>query len=129
MTRTVKKWVGIALPIAIILVFLFQRNRADSRMRGAWERHYRRTQMQIGWQLMSLRHEYGTQQLHISRKTALKIRRLWDDRDVLSHLLRYPKSTFPADSLTKLEYLIDHHASLTTILKEIERIEKINETN
>lgn len=129
MTRTVKKWVGIALPIAIILVFLFQRNRADSRMRGAWERHYRRTRMQIGWQLTNLRHEYGTRQLHISRNTVLEIRRLWDDRDVLSHLLQHPKSTFQADSLIKLEYLIDHHASLTAVLREIERIEKINETD
>lgn len=127
MTRTIKKWVGIALSIAIVLLFLFQRDREDSRMRRAWEEKYRRTRMQIGWHLMNLRHEYGTQQMHISQNTALEIRKLWDDRDVLLHMLRHRKSAFPADSLSKLERLIDRRAPLTAVLKEIERIERIND--
>ncbi|HWV33789.1 MAG TPA: hypothetical protein VN038_29240 [Dyadobacter sp.] len=129
MTRTTKKWVGIAVSIAIVLLFLFQRDREDSRMRRAWEHKYRHTRMQIGWHLTNLRHEYGTQQLHISQNTALGIRRLWDDRDVLLYVLRHQKSAFQADSLVKLEQLIDHHAPLTTVLKEIERIEQINDTD
>lgn len=85
--------------------------------------------MQIGWQLMHLRHEYGTRQMHISQNTALEIRRLWDDRDVLFQVLKHRKTPFPADSLIKLEQLIDRRAPLTTVLREIERIEKIIETD
>lgn len=85
--------------------------------------------MQIGWHLMNLRHEYSTQRMDISQNTLLEIRRLWDDRDLLLHVLHNQKSAFQADSLAKLEYLIDHQAPLITVLREIERIEKINETD
>jgi hypothetical protein len=129
MTRTVKIWTGIALSAAIVLLFLIQRNAEDKRMQSMWQRKYDRIRMQIGWQLMHLRHDYGTRQMHISQNTALEIRRLWDDRDVLFHVLRHQKSPFPADSLIKLEQLIDRRAPLTTMLREIERIEKINETD
>lgn len=78
---------------------------------------------------MHLRHEYGTQQMPVSQNSILEIRKLWDDRDVLFHVLRLRKSAFTADSLTKLEQLIDRRAPLTTVLKEIQRIEKINETD
>lgn len=85
--------------------------------------------MQIGWQLVTLRHEYGTRQMHISQNTVLEIRRLWWDRDVLFYVLRQQKSTFPADSLVRLERLVDRHAPLTTVLREIQRIEQINDTD
>jgi hypothetical protein len=129
MTRTVKTWAGITLSAAIILVFLAQRNAENARMRSIWQQKYRRTRMQIGWQLMHLRHVYGKQQMPVSKNPISEIRKLWDDRDVLFHLLRHRESAFPADSLIKLEELIDRRAPLTTVLKEIERIEQINETD
>ena len=129
MTRTTKKWVGIALSIVIVLLFLFQRDNEDTRMRSVWQQKYQRTKMQIGWQLTHLRHEYGTQQIRVSQNTKLEIRRLWDDRDLLSHLLGHRKNPFQSDSLIRLEQLIDRRAPLTTVLREIDRIEKINETN
>ncbi|WP_342087386.1 hypothetical protein [Dyadobacter sp. OTU695] len=129
MTRTSKKWAGIALSITIIMLFLCQRSGDDARMRTVWQLKYDRTRKQISWQLMHLRHGYGTQQMHISKNTALEIRRFWDDRDVLFHVLQHRESPFPADSLIKLEQLIDRRAPLTTLLREIERIEKINETD
>lgn len=129
MTRTAKQWAGIALSVTIILIFLFQRNGEDSRMQDVWKHKYRRTRMQIGWQLMHLRHEYASRQLHISQNTALEVRRLWYDRDVLLHVLRHRRNAFPADSLIQLENLIDRRAPLITVLREIERIERINETD
>lgn len=129
MTRTAKKWAGIALSIAIIMLFLFQRSGDDARMQRVWHLKYDRTRKQISWQLMHLRHGYSAQQTHISQNTVLEIRRLWDDRDVLFNVLQHRKSLFPADSLIKLEQLIDRRATLTTVLREIERIEKINETD
>lgn len=128
MTRASRKWVGIALPIIILFICLYQRV-GDKCVQGVWNQKYHRTRMQIGWQLVNLRHEYSTQKIDISQNTVLEIRRLWNDRDVLLHVLRNKKSTFQADSLTKLEYLIDHQAPLTTVLREIERIEQINETD
>lgn len=129
MTRTTKKWVGIALPIVIVMLFLFQQDNEDARMRIVWQQKYHRTRMQISWYLINLRHEFGTKQIHISQNTVLEIRMLWDDRDVLYHALKGRKSPFPADCLTKLEQLIDRRAPLTIVLGEIERIEKINETD
>lgn len=129
MTRTVKIWGGITLSSAIVLLFLAQRNREDARMQSMWQQNYHRTRMQIGWQLIHLRHEYGTQQIPVSQNTMLEIRRLWDDRDVLFHVLRHRKSPFKSDSLIKLEQLIDRRAPLTSVLREIERIEKVNETD
>lgn len=98
-------------------------------MQGMWEQKYHRTRMQIGWQLMHLRHGYGTRQMPVSQNTMREIGRLWEDRDVLFHLLRHRKSAFSADSLNKLKSLINRRAPLTTVLGEIERIEKANETN
>lgn len=85
--------------------------------------------MQIGWQLMKLRHEFGTKQINVAQNTTLEIRMLWDDRDVLYNALNGRKSRFQSDSLIKLKRLIDRHAPLTTVLREIERIEKINDTD
>lgn len=129
MKRTIKKWAGIALPTAIILLLLVQRDREDARMKNVWQQKYRRIRMQIGWKLISLRHDYGARQSEIPKNTALEIRELWDERDVLFYVLYHRKNTFPADSLTKLQRLIDRHAPLTTVFREIERIEKINENN
>ena len=129
MIRASKKWVGIALPIVILFICLYQRVGKEKCVRGVWNQKYRRTRMQIGWQLINLRHEYSTQRMDISQNTLLEIRRLWDDRDLLLHVLHNQKSAFQADSLVKLEYLIDHRAPLATVLREIERIEKINETD
>ncbi len=67
--------------------------------------------------------------MHYSQNTVLELRRLWDHRDLLYHAINGYKSPFPADSLIKLEQLIDRRAPLTTVLKEIERIEKVNDTD
>ena len=128
MTRTMKVWAGIALSAAILLLFLTRRHAEDSRMQSMWEQKYHRTRMQIGWQLITLRHEYGTRQVNVSQNTMLEIRRLWEDRDVLRYVLRGQKSAFQSDSLARLEQLIDSRAPLTTVLREIGRIEKINDT-
>lgn len=124
-----KIWAGIALSAAIVLLFLKQRHTDDARMQSVWQHKYHHIRMQIGWQLVTLRHEYGTRQIHISQNTVLEIRRLWWDRDVLFYVLRQQKSTFPADSLVRLEQLVDRHAPLTTVLREIQRIEQINDTD
>ncbi len=122
-------WAGVALSIIIVLLFLVQRRAEDTRMQTVWQEKYRRTRMQIGLHLMHLRHEYGTSQMHVSQNTALDIRELWNDRDVLFQVINKRMSPFSADSLATLEQLIDRHAPLTTVLKEIERIERMNETN
>lgn len=59
----------------------------------------------------------------------LEVKSLWEDRDVLFHVLKHRKTAFSADSLNKLERLIDRQTQLATVLREIERIEKINDTD
>lgn len=129
MTRTAKKWAGIAMVCIIIAPLLFQRQNDDRRMQGAWSQKYRRTRMQISWQLMNLRHEYSIRQLDVSQNTVLEIKELWHGRDVLFQVLHHRESPFQADSLIKLERMIDSRKPLMTVLREIERIEKINETS
>jgi hypothetical protein len=129
MTRTAKKWVGIALPIIVVLSMLIRYRLGNTPAQNDLQANYHRTRMHIGRQLMNLRHELGTKQINVSQNTALEIRMLWDDRDVLYSALNGRKSRFQSDSLIKLERLIDRRASLTTVLREIERIERINDTD
>src|ERR1700754_1654958 len=103
MKRSAKQWAGIAVSILIILLFLSQRDADHERMAGLWEKKYQHHRVLISWQLMNLRHEYGTRQMDMSQNTVLEIKALWDERDVLFHLLRKRKNPFPADSLLKLE--------------------------
>ncbi len=129
MTRTAKKWAGIALSGVIVALFLFIQQAEDRRLQGEWNQKYRRTQMQIGWQLINLRHEYSTQQIQVFQNTVLEIKELWYSRDVLFQVLHHQQSHFQADSLIKLEQLIDRRAPVRAIFQEIQRIEKINENN
>ncbi len=129
MTRIAKIWVGIALPVIIALSLLIRQRIADMPAQSDLHGKYRTTRMQIGQQLMRLRREFETKQMHYAQNTTLEIRKQWNDRDVLYYVINGKKSPFQADSLIKLERLIDHHAPLTTVLKEIERIEQINDTD
>ncbi|MBO9612983.1 MAG: hypothetical protein J7619_09825 [Dyadobacter sp.] len=128
MTRTTKKWVGIALPFIIVLFLLIRQRLAHTPLRSDLHRKYQSTRIQISRQLMNLRHEFGTKQMHYSQNTSLEIRRLWDERDMLYHSINGKKDIFQSDSLARLEQLIDSRAPLTTVLREIGRIEKINDT-
>lgn len=129
MTRTVQKWVGIALPFIIALSLIIRHRLGHMPAQSDLHRKYHHTRLQIGQQLGNIRREFGTKQMHQSQNTALEIRKLWDDRDLLYYLIKGRKKPFQSDSLIKLERLIDHHAPLTTVLKEIERIEQINDTD
>jgi hypothetical protein len=129
MTRTVKTWAGIAVSAIIVLLFLIQRNLETAHVATVREQKYYQTRLKISWQLMNLRHEYSTQQIHVSQNTVLEIKELWHNRDLLFYVLHHRKSRFQADSLINLERLIDKRTALTTVLREIQRIEQINETN
>lgn len=129
MTRTVKIWVGIALPVIIALSILIRHRIAHRPAQSDLHEKYRCARIQIGQQLTRLRREFGTKQMHVSQNTTLEIRKLWDDRDMLYGAINGRKSPFQSDSLIILERLIDHDAPLTTVLKEIERIEQINDTD
>ncbi|MGX5857451.1 hypothetical protein ACWKW6_27595 [Dyadobacter jiangsuensis] len=129
MTRAAKTWVGIALPVIIGLLLLIRHRIADVPARTDLHRKYHTTRMQIGQQLMKLRREFGTKQMHHAQNTTLEIRKLWNDRDMLYYVINGKKGAFQSDSLRKLERLIDRPAPLMNVLKEIERIEQINDTD
>jgi hypothetical protein len=48
---------------------------------------------------------------------------------MLYYVINGKKGAFQSDSLRKLERLIDRPAPLMNVLKEIERIEQINDTD
>lgn len=127
MNRILKIWAGIVLSACIVLLLLTQRHADNERMLPVWEQKYQRTRMRIGLHLTNLRHEYAGQRIAYAQNTALEIRALWEERDVLFHVLRKQKSRFPSDSLRRLETLIDRRAALTTVLAEIDRIERVND--
>lgn len=129
MTRAAKIWVGIALPVIIALSVLIRHRIAHRPAQSDLRGKYRDTRIQIGQQLTRLRREFGTKQMQHAQNTTLEIRKLWDDRDMLFAIINGQVSPFQSDSLIKLERLIDHTAPLTTVLKEIERIEQINDTD
>lgn len=126
MARNAKIWAGIAMSAAIVLLFLAQRDTEDKRMQAVWQEKYRHTQRRIGWQLVHLRHEYARQPIQTSTSILLEIKQLWIEKDILTHLIRSAQSRFPADSLMKLERLITQKAPTAAVVREIERIEKIN---
>jgi len=126
MARNAKIWAGIAMSAAIVLLFLARRDTEDERMQAVWQEKYRHTQRRIGWQLVHLRHEYARQPIRTSENILFEIKQLWIDKDILTHLIQSAKSRFPADSLMKLEKLITQKAPTNAVVREIERIEKIN---
>ena len=129
MTRAAKTWVGIALPVIIALSLLIRHRIVHRPAQSDLQGKYRDTRIQIGQQLTRLRREFGTKQLQHAQNTTLEIRKLWNDRDMLYYIINGKKGTFKSDSLVKLEQLIDRPAPFMNVLKEIERIEQINDTD